>query len=243
MPSTASSIWYVDDPDPAAVLRSHPDPDPEAALALAKQLNPGHDVVPAASGSLKVWAGPDPGSIYIGCFPGVTVVCTVQAARSHPTRLPELLIRPLASEHTYLVSYDVPLGWGAFAHWERGEFRRAFSATRVNIVEDEGVPLVWERSYWAGDHPVRLRPGDYPDPQILPFDPPEFADAANEEWLGFRYRAGSSDDALHPDRIEVCGFSLYPAGQAPAPATRETSVTIPASKRWFGWLRGRDRVL
>lgn len=70
MPSTASSIWYVDDPDPAAVLRSHPDPDPEAALALAKQLNPGHDVVPAASGTLKVWAGPDPGSMYIGCYPG-----------------------------------------------------------------------------------------------------------------------------------------------------------------------------
>ncbi|WP_227984479.1 DUF6928 family protein [Nocardia spumae] len=243
MPSTASSIWYVDDPDPAAVLRAHPDPDPEAAFALAKQLNPDHDVVPAASGSLKVWAGPDPGTMYIGCFPGVTVVCTVQAARSHPTTLPELLIRPLASEHTYLVAYDAPLGWGAFAHWERGEFRRAFSATRVHIVEDEGLPLVWERSYWAGDHPVRLRPGDFPDPQILPFDAPEFADAANEQWLGFGYRDAASTAMVRPDEIAVCGFSLYPTGQAPDTVPPELAVPAPASKRWFGWLRGRDRVL
>ncbi|WP_425302443.1 DUF6928 family protein, partial [Nocardia farcinica] len=28
-----------------------------------------------------------------------------------------------------------------------------------------------------------------PDPQCLPFDPPDFADAANNEWLGFHYRA------------------------------------------------------
>lgn len=241
MPSTASSIWYVDDPDPAAVLRAHPDPDPGAALALARQLNPGQEVVPAAAGTLGDRSGPDPGATYIGCFPGVTVVCTVQAARSRPMRLPEVLIRPLAAEHTYLVSYDLPLGWGAFAHWERGELRRAFSATRVHIVEDEGLPLVWERQYWAGDHPVRLQPGDFPDPQILPFDPPEFADAAHAQWLGFGYRAGTRADALHPGDIAVCGFAVRPPGPPPPPVT--TPAPVRAGRRWFGRWRGRGRAV
>ncbi len=243
LPSTASSVWYVDDPDPAAVLRDNPDPDPEAAFALAKQLHPDRDVVPAASGTLKIWAGPDPGSVYIGCFPGVTVVCATQAALGHPTRLPELLVRPLASEHTYLISYDIPHGWGAFAHWERGEFRRSFSATRVNILEDEGLPLVWERPFWAGEHPVQLQPGELPDPQILPFDPPDFADAANLEWLGFRYHGAIAENALRPSDIAVCGFSLYPKGEAPAPARpEEPNTPTHDGKRWFGWLRGRDHV-
>ncbi|WP_216895183.1 DUF6928 family protein [Nocardia alni] len=243
MPSTASSLWYVDAPDPVSVLREHPDPDPAAAFALAKQLNPDRDVVPAASGTLKVWAGPDPGSMYIGCYPGVTVVCGAQAALGHPTRLPELLVRPLASEHTYLISYDVRHGWGAFAHWERGEFRRSFSSTRVDILEDEGLPLVWERPYWAGEHPVRLHPGEFPDPQTLPFDPLDFADGANAEWLGFRYRTKEPEPELTPADIEVCGFSLFPKGQAPIPIRPEEPKTDEhAANRWFNWLRGHDRV-
>lgn len=244
MPSTVSSLWYVDAHDPVAVLRAHPGPDPDAAFALARQLNPDRDVVPAASGTMKVWAGPDPESVYIGCYPGVTVVCAAQAALPRPTRLPELLVRPLASEQTYLVSYDLSLGWGAFAHWERGEFRRSFSATRVNILEDEGMPRVWERPYWAGEHPIVLTPGELPDPQLLPFDPSGFADAANEKWLGFRYRGATSADALTPEQIEVCGFSLYPKGEAPRLDSEPERPLEPGNSRrgLLRWLRGRDRV-
>ncbi|MRH91396.1 hypothetical protein GFY24_28810 [Nocardia sp. SYP-A9097] len=244
MPSTVSSLWYVDASDPVGVLRAHPGPDPAAAWALARQLHPDRDVVPAASGTMKVWAGPDPESIYIGCYPGVTVVCSTRAALPRPTKLPELLVRPLASEHTYLVSYDLSLGWGAFAEWERGEFRRSFSASRVNILEDEGMPQVWERPYWAGEYPIELEPGELTDPQLLPFDPPDFAGAANQEWLGFRYRGKFSEDALTPDQIEVCGFSLFPKGEAPALDEPAAPVTAERNGKrgLFGWLRGKDRV-
>ncbi|RMI29667.1 DUF6928 family protein [Nocardia stercoris] len=242
MLSTASTLWYVDAGDPLAVLRDHPDPDPDAAFALARQLNPDCDVVPAASGSLKIWAGPDAGALFIGCYPGITVLCTTQAARPRPTTLPELLVRPLASDHTYLASYDLGRGWGAFAHWERGEFRRAFSATQVDILEDEGMPAVWERPYWAGEFPVPRVAGRLPDPQTLPFDPPAFADHANLEWLGFRYlepdAAQADSGTVHPGDIAVCGFSLYPKGSAPRQAVA-LPETIPADppRRWFGWRR------
>ncbi|WP_280452067.1 DUF6928 family protein [Nocardia cyriacigeorgica] len=162
MLSKASSLWYVDAPDPHAVLRENHDSDPDAARALAEQLHPDRDVVPIMVGTLGGCAGPDADEVYIGCYPGVTVVCSPQVARVRPTALPTPLIRPLASEHTYLIAFDTGHRWGSFAHWERGEFRRAFSANRVHILEDEGLPLVWERPYWAGEHPVRLQVGDMP---------------------------------------------------------------------------------
>ncbi|MBF6211717.1 hypothetical protein IU433_16510 [Nocardia puris] len=247
MLSKASSLWYVDAADPPAVLRAEHEPDPDAALALAKQLYADRDVVPIMVGTLGGCAGPDPDEVYIGCYPGVTVVCSAQAAIPKPTKLPEFLVRPLASEHTYLVSFDTAYGWGAFAHWERGELRRSFSSSRVNILEDVGLPLVWERSFWAGEHPVRWRAGELPDPQTLPFDPPDFADAANDEWIGFHYRAPAAEDALAPGDIAVCGFTLYPKGEAPDHASLiEPEVPEPEPARprrgLFRWLRGHDRV-
>ncbi|WP_040773970.1 DUF6928 family protein [Nocardia pneumoniae] len=247
MLSKASSLWYVDAPDPLAVLRANRDPAPEAALALAKQLHDDCDVRPIMVGTLAGCAGPEAGQVYIGCYPGVTVLCSAAAVRVHPTAIPELLVRPLASEHTYLVAFDAKHGWGAFAHWERGELRRSFSSTRVNILEDEGLPLVWERPYWAGEHPVRWRAGELPDPQTLPFDPLDFADAANNEWLGFHYRAPAAAGALVPGDIPVCGFTLYPKGHAPEPARQVPAdgETHAAQRKrgLFGWLRGPDRVL
>ncbi|GAB2654740.1 DUF6928 family protein [Nocardia goodfellowii] len=247
MLSKASTLWYVDAPDPLAVLRDHRDPDPEAALALAKQLHSDRDVLPIMVGTLAGCAGPAVSEVYIGCYPGLTLLCSAQAALIRPTSLPELLVRPLASEHTYLIAFDSAYAWGSYAHWERGEFRRAFSSTRVNILEDEGLPLVWERPYWAGEHPVRWRAGELPDPQMLPFDPPDFADAANDEWLGFRYRAPAAADALTPRDIAVCGFTLYPKGQAPDPATllppEEAELSVrPQRRSILHWIRGRDRV-
>ncbi|MGY2020607.1 DUF6928 family protein [Nocardia gipuzkoensis] len=242
----AWSLWYVDTPDPVAVLRANHDPDPRAALALARQLHEDRDVRPIMVGTLAGCAGPENDEVYIGCFPGVTVLCSPQAARIHPTEIPELLVRPLASEHTYLVSFDIEHGWGAFAHWERGEFRRAFSSTRVNILEDEGLPLVWERPYWAGEHPVRWRAGELPDPHSLPFDPPGFADAANDEWLGFHYRGPVAPGAIVPGDIPVCGFALHPKGELPDPAIRgpaDGGAHATSRRRGlFGWRRGPDPV-
>ncbi|WP_054816668.1 DUF6928 family protein [Nocardia arizonensis] len=249
MSSKASTLWYVDARDPLAVLRAHPDPDPDAALALARQLYADHDVVPTMVGTLAGCAGPDRDEVYIGCYPGVTVVCSTQAAQLKPTALPELLVRPLASDQTYLTAFDSAHGWGAFAYWERGEFRRSFSSTRVNIIEDEGLPLVWERPFWAGEHPVRWRAGELPDPQSLPFEPPDFADAANNEWLGFHYRAAAAQGALVPGDVAVCGFTLYPKGQGPDPAELiplpedGPNNAIPPRRGLFGWWRrNHDRI-
>jgi len=239
----ASSIWYVDTPDPTQVLRAEHDPDSTASQALARQLHPGFEVSPTMVGTLGGCAGPDVDEVYLGCFPGVTVLCSALAARIHPSAIPEMLVRPLASEHTFLVSFDTVHGWGSFAHWERGELRRAFSSTRLNILEDEGLPLVWERAFWAGEHPVQWRPWDLPDPQTLPFDPPDFANAAGHEWLGVQYRAPAADGELTPSDIPVCGFSLRSKGQMPragGPVAGEHSRT--RKRGVLSWLRNQDQT-
>lgn len=238
-----SSIWYVDTPDPAAVLRAHLDPDPTAGPALARQLHPDLDIVPTTKGTLEHHAGPEPDEVYLGCYPGLTLLCSAQATRPRPTGIPELLVRPLASEHTYLVAFDTTHGWGAFAHWERGELRRAFSSTRLNILENEGLPMVWERPYWAGEHPVRRRPGEVPDPLALPYDPTLFADAAQREWLGFGYLAAARD-RLSPADIPVCGFALRPKGAASDGNGHDDHPTPDGTRRGLlSWLRGHDAAL
>lgn len=254
MLSKISSVWYVDTADPAAVLRADPDPDPAAAYALARQLHPGLGVEPTAPSTLGAATGPQPGELFIGCYPGLTLLCSAFAARVHPTELPELLVRPLAEEHTYLVSFDLEYGWGSFAHWERGELRRAFSSTRLNILQDEGLPHIWERPHWAGEHPIRWRVGELPDPLVLPFDPPGFADTANHEWLGFRYfplagqaEGGNTGHSIPtPGDIRVCGFRLHPedehpdTGHTPRPPQNRISHE---RKGLLSWLRGHDATV
>lgn len=235
MVSTVSTLWYVDADDPAAVLREHREPDQGAAQALAKQLFEDHEITPKTTGTLAGCAGPADDEIYIGCYPGLTVVCTRQVRLPDPTTLPEPLIRPLACEHTYLVSFDASMGWGSFAHWERGEFRRGFSSSRMKILADAGLPMVWERPFWAGERPVLWRANEIPDPQCLPYDPLDFADEANGEWLGFQYRAPVVAGALLPRDIAVCGFTLSPEDPprkprepAPDPRTADDRPRDPA---------------
>ncbi len=110
----------------------------------------------------------------VGRYPGVAVVRTGEALPPTPSTLVEHWIRPTGATHTYLSSSTVHTAagsWGAFAHWEDGELKRSFSATQVHIIEDLGLPQVWERPYWAGEHPAPPVMDVLPDPQTLPFDP------------------------------------------------------------------------
>jgi hypothetical protein len=81
-----------------------------------------------------------------------------------------------------------------------------------------------------------------PDPQSLPFHPQEFAEAANAEWLGFRYTGAPKPGELDPNALPVCGFTMYVPGQEPrpqnvpvqnAPAADSAEPAPRPKKRWF----------
>ncbi|WP_245819732.1 DUF6928 family protein [Rhodococcoides yunnanense] len=227
----ASTIWYVDAPDPISVLRNSSSSDWDAATALAGSMFPGTVAVPTQQAPIAKSAGVGADEVFIGSYPGVTVVCSEQLTAASPLSLSDRWSRPLASEHTYLIATDPDTAWGAFAYWERGSLRRSFSATPIYIYEDIGLPLVWERPFWAGEHPLVYPPGVMPDPQSLPFHPQEFAEAANALWLGFRYTGAPRGDEFDPNALPVCGFTTYVAGQEPTagpPPTHERSLT-----RWW----------
>ncbi|MGW0173010.1 DUF6928 family protein [Rhodococcus sp. NPDC003322] len=233
---TASTIWYVDAPDPAAVLRELPEPDAEAAHALAGRMYPETVAVPLHSAPLAGSAAPTGREIFIGSYPGLTVVCGPNLALNKPSLLDESWTRPLASERTYLVSADAATPWGAFAYWERGALRRSFSATSSFIHENVGLPLVWEREFWAGEHPAHHPIATLPDPQSLPFDPGEFADAANAQWLGFSHCPPTPDAELSAGDLAVCGFALYASGEEPLTSPDEPEIR--GLRKWWRRLAG-----
>lgn len=225
-----STIWYVDAPDPGAVLRAAR-ADRKTAHALVGRLHPGMSSEPLDRVPLAQAAAGDPGRVYVGSFPGVTVVCSRDLAATRPSQLPESWRRTVASENTYLVVSDPTGARGAVGAWRRGMLRRAFDATPVDIAEDDGLPFVWERPFWGGEFPIRWPLDVLPDPQALPFHPRRFAEAANAAWLGFRY-TGRAGGELDPHEIEVWGFEVYREGERP-PTARDEPARPPARRWWW----------
>ncbi|WP_338889800.1 DUF6928 family protein [Rhodococcus sovatensis] len=239
MGAKASTIWYIDAPDPISLLRETTSSDWDAATALVGRLFPDNIAVPNGEGPITRSAGASPDEVFIGCYPGATVICGNNLSIAKPSLIPEFWTRPLASERTYLVATDPTTAWGAFAYWERGTLRRSFSATPIYIYEDTGLPLVWERPFWAGERPLIYPPDVMPDPLSLPFHPQEFAETANAEWLGFRYTGVPRGDEFDASSLPVCGFTMYEPGQQPQPAVVEPP-SVPEEKKFMRWLRRKS---
>ncbi|AOW93367.1 hypothetical protein BFN03_13840 [Rhodococcus sp. WMMA185] len=241
-----STIWYTDVPEPAAVLGTRTQPDPEAAAQLTARLFPTMESTPTGSVPLSEAATLGAtGTVHIGCFPGISVVCGIDLAVPRPSTLPETHIRPTGSAKTYYVASKPDISWGSFAMWDEGILTRSFSATPVHIHEDLGVPLVWEKPFWAGDFPMQHPPEVLPDPQSLPFHPQHFAEGANQAWLGFTYAGSSEDTLVDPDSITVLGFVVHHPGVSPETETvgATTNGSSPAHdtrkraplRRYFGF--------
>ncbi|RRQ28179.1 hypothetical protein DK926_09905 [Rhodococcus sp. Eu-32] len=233
MGAKASTIWYVDTPDPISVLRQTTSSHHDAATALVGSLFADKVAVPTQQAPISKSASVGVDEVAVGSYPGVTVVCSTRIADASPASLSEHWSRPLASEKTYLIATDPETAWGAFAYWERGSLRRSFSATPIYIYEDIGLPLVWERPFWAGEHPLVYPPGVMPDPQSLPFHPQEFAEAANAHWLGFRYTGAPRGEEFDPNSLPVSGFSLYTPGEEPTAAPAPAPASERSFKRWW----------
>jgi len=230
MSATVSTLWYVDAPDPAAVLRDFA-PDRDAARTLLSHLFPNRRVDPGVcvplteAGSAGSIGGDDENErICVGSYPGVTVVSSPHFALRRPSELSPMWLRTPASERTCLLVSNPAGAWGSLALWERGALRRTFGASTVEFFEDDGVPFVWERPFWAGEHPLRWPPNVPPPPQSLPFHPRKLVEEAHGTWLGFRY-VGRRDDEPDPREIGLWSFTLR------SPAT-QISVSAPKTAWW-----------
>lgn len=186
------TMWFVTAADPSTVLAAEPAPDRGFGRKYLALLDPRLQVAPIGDFPLNRSAPAGPGEFYIGGFDGLALVQTMLEI-GLLSELPERYLRGIAATDVYAFIADHDTGFGAFAHWRAGELKRAFTATRVKILEDAGLPQPFEADYWAGRH--RPAPAeDAPNRELsegrvggvaLPFCPAELSDAAARGFLGF----------------------------------------------------------
>lgn len=189
-----ATIWYLATDDPAAPFRAGLAPDPGFARRLLSRLYPTVTVASLGSFPLNRSASAGAGEIYVGSFPGVTVIQTPVSGPVAPSATAETWLGLVTAPTILLFAHDPESGTSGFARWESGKLTRSFAGADDRIIEDEGMPLPFERPYWAGEFPFE---GASDTPLALPFSPSSLLRAAHQEWLGFDFDPGGLDVPVH----------------------------------------------
>ena len=189
-----ATFWYLATEDPAAPIRAGHPSDPGFARRLLSRLHPTVTVASLGAFPLNRSASAGPGEIYIGSFPGLTVLQTTVDGPAVPSRTDETWLRLVDAPTILMFAHDPDTGVSGFARWESGRLVRAFAGADDRIVEDEGLPLPFERPYWAGEFPLD---GADDTPLALPFSPTALLHAAHRDWLGFDLDPGGLDVPVH----------------------------------------------
>lgn len=198
-------LFYASD-DVSKVLRSSPQIDREATSALVQRLYPAHDIRPIADGCLDV-ANPPRGEVYAAVYPGLSIVCTYDAANDAPTELDPRFVREAAGRTLYLHAMHSVVDFFAYAIWSPdGTVRRAFSLSpESGVIEDVGTPLPFEETYLAGDPEfLEYADDDYP----FRFHPLDLAEAALRSLFGFNYEGVMEDDDPDLEQIVLAAYAV-----------------------------------
>lgn len=193
------------------ILQSAPAIDRAATGALIRRLYPAHRIADIADGTLFERANPPDGQIYAGCFLGLAIVCTSDAALDRPSQLNRRFLDEAAGRTVCLHAMHSVVDWFAYAVWPGGRtLRRALSmAPDCGIIEDIGTPLTFEEPYWAGQRPVVT--GEDGDPSYpFPFHPLELAEGALRALFGFNFEGVYLNDDPDLERIVLAGFEVQP---------------------------------
>lgn len=218
-PHSLVTIWFINAAHPSAVMDTEPTPDRGFARKYLAQVNPAWPLTHIGDFDMTRSAAPSVDEFYIGGYPGVSVVQTVLPGLIRLSELPERLRRYVAAADVYAtctVPDDARMtedseefhGLGGFAHWSGGTLKRAFSATRVSIFEDIGLPYPFEGPFWAGNEEATGIQ--------LPFISRELAIEALESWLGFPM--DTSGPGIPITAFAVDGRPEMKAHEAPVPA-------------------------
>lgn len=195
----------------APILQSAPALDRDATRALVRRLYPGRRMTEIADGTLLEQANPDGDRVYAGCFPGLTVVCTIEAALDQPSRLDQRFLAEACGRRVYLHAMHSVVDWFAYAIWSGdGTLLRALSLSPLSgMAEDWGSRLGFEEPYWSGQQPVTGAESGEPYP--FPFHPLELAEAALRALFGFNYEGVCRESDPDLERIVLACFALQPA--------------------------------
>lgn len=184
---TLVTLWFVTAAEPRAVMEAEPPANRGFARKYLAQLNPRWPLTHIGDFDMSRSASPGKDEFYIGGYPGLSVVQWILEDTWKISELPERYRTLVSAPEVYATAVSAEgregsiggdgSGYGAFAHWSDGQLKRAFSATRETVFEDQGLPGSFEMPFWEGNVPATGIQ--------LPFIPEQLAEAATENWLGF----------------------------------------------------------
>ena len=230
-----ATIWFVTAAQPLDVLVAEPGHDRGFGRKYLALLDPRLTVTPIGDFPLNRSAPAGPASS-TSAVSMVSRWSDGPRGRLRPSQPPDRYLRGIAATTLYAFSSDPVTGFGAFAHWRAGELKRAFSATRFTIIEDIGVPEIFEGDFWAGRH----RPEDPETPEdatgtgsplargvAMPFVPAELADAAAAGWLGFDPADPGPDIPVSAFAVDGRRASVQGSGGPKRQRSSAAPTTVP----------------
>lgn len=214
-------MLVIADGDARAALEAQPALDREASRALAEQLFPGETLELIGEGDLSYTNPPDP-LMFIGCFPGVSVIAASEFAVDHPSQLPGRFLDVAGKRRITLHAMHSVVDWFAFAVWEDGRLIRSLSlAPDSGILEDIGEPLPFEAPFWAEQQRATVGGKDEEDAYPLPFHPLELGEAVLLARFGYQLEGGGKA-SVDPCSIPLLHFQRAGMRRKAAPEAPET---------------------
>jgi len=211
--------------DARAALEARPALDRDATRALAETLFPGETLELVGEGDLSDTHPPDP-MMFIGCFPGVSVIAASEFAIDRPSQLPGRFLDMAGKRQVTLHAMHSVVDWFAYAVWEDGRLIRSLSLSPDSgIVEDIGEPLPFEAPYWAERQGTVQDEGE--DAYPLPFHPLELAEEVLLARFGYQLE-GCAGVGFDPCAVPLLHFQRPGARRAAA-----SPVEAPQRSPWW----------
>src|SRR5262245_33531568 len=168
-------------------LMAQPPLDRDRTIKLANKLFPAEKLEAIGDGDLYDTSPPDD-EVFVGCFPGISIVAAKEFGIDYPSHLQQSFITAGSSGKIYLHAMHSVVDWFAYALWVNGRLIRSLSlAPESGLLEDIGESLPFERPYRSGENPAIIEEGEsYP----FPFHPLDLAEAALKELFGYELEGG-----------------------------------------------------
>ncbi len=205
MGAKTSLLAYSNGPI-APRLRATFEPDPVGAEKLVELVHPGIPRAPIDPDTLdRTW--PQDGTAYATSGPGIDIISDRSVADYSPPDLPARLLEAGQGRQLTLHAMNSTIDSLTFAIWDDNHLVRALSLSPDDgVATNIGEPLTFEIPYWAGEHPVSVRPGQ--DPYPLPFHPLELGEQALRASFGFTLEGRPRPDDIDYLSVALLGYRL-----------------------------------